>query len=317
MYSKSIFFSKFDEVTHHTLNLHPNLLKKIKSFSPDLNSIPNIIFYGAEGIGKYTLALKLIQRYSPQKLKYEKKLSLWSPTLKTQYYLKMSDTHFEIDMATLGCNAKSLWHDIFIQLVDSIYLKKDRSAIILCKTFHEINPELLEVFYSYVQPMNNKILYGINIKVIMLTTNLSFIPDSLLCCCRVISVPKPTKAALLRCFSSGLIEQPNLICYKCNSSNMVSISYMCDGIIQLLKTTPKSSFKLSKFRDSIYDLLSYNMNINDVMWYIFYNLYKDIPAAKLSQILIMFFRFFFYYNNNYRPIFHLELILLSLHLSLN
>ena len=92
-------------------------------------------------------------------LKYEKKISLTYD--KKQYFFKISDIHYEIDMAILGCNSKLLWHEIYQQIIDIISAKAEKSGIIVCKYFHEIHSELLENFYSYMQENNPSI---INIK---------------------------------------------------------------------------------------------------------------------------------------------------------
>ena len=64
--------NKFEEYleSHKKNSLHPYLEK---SFS-NLNIADNLIIYGAPGIGKYTQALRYIEKYSPSKLKYERKM---------------------------------------------------------------------------------------------------------------------------------------------------------------------------------------------------------------------------------------------------
>ena len=122
------YFNKYDEKLNMKSHLNPKLFKLINSFPNKLYELRNhIIFYGPTGVGKYLLALKLIRRYSPTKLKYEKKLMVSSN--KTVFMIKMSDVHFEIDMATLGCNSKVLWHDIFLQVLDTISFKKEQNII--------------------------------------------------------------------------------------------------------------------------------------------------------------------------------------------
>ena len=88
---------------------------------------------------------------------------------KTLYYFKISDIHYEIDMSLLGCNSKLLWHEIYNQIIDSILSKNNKSGIILCKYFHEIHSELLEIFYSYMQSLYNS---SINLKFILITQEL-------------------------------------------------------------------------------------------------------------------------------------------------
>ena len=143
----------------------------------------NLILYGPAGIGKYTQALMIIKNFSPSQLKYEKKMVLTYNKL--TYYFKISDIHYEIDMSLLGCNAKLLWHEIYNQIVDIISSRNKKNGIILCKYFHEIHTELLETFYSYMQLSYNQI---VNIKFILITQDISFIPDNILNSCKQIKL---------------------------------------------------------------------------------------------------------------------------------
>ena len=69
-----------------------------------------------------------------------------------------------------------------------------------------------------------------------------------------------------------------------------------------------------KFRDILYDMFIYNLDISDCIWYIISTLVNEnkINKQHLSVILIKTYVFFQYYNNNYRPIYHMEKYLLSL-----
>lgn len=138
--------------------------------------------------------LKSIKQYSPTELKYERKISVTHN--KQQYFFKVSDIHYEIDMSLLGCNSKLLWHDIYQQVVDIVSAKTDKYGIIVCKDFHEINSELLENFYSYMQQNTS---LSVDIKFIILTKELSFIPDNILNCCEVINISRPSKSAYHKC----------------------------------------------------------------------------------------------------------------------
>ena len=129
----------FDEYTNEVLkqNLHPKLEKYWSKLPDTLDKFGNLIFYGPSGVGKYSQMLHAIKRYSPTDLKYEKKLSLTYD--KKQYYFKISDIHYEIDMSLLGCNSKLLWHEIYQQIVDILSVKNNKTGIILCKNFHNIH----------------------------------------------------------------------------------------------------------------------------------------------------------------------------------
>ena len=69
------FENRFEEYleSHHKNSLHPSLEKHFSKL--DIND--NLIIYGAPGIGKYTQALRYIERYSPTNLKYERKMNIY------------------------------------------------------------------------------------------------------------------------------------------------------------------------------------------------------------------------------------------------
>ena len=156
-------------------NLHPKITDIYDCYPEKLSDIKNIIFYGPSGVGKYSQFLYSIQKYSPSNLKYEKKLTIGYG--KQDYILKISDIHFELDMSLLGCNAKLLWNEIFQHILDIILAKPNKNGIILCKNFHTIHTELLDIFYSYMQKNINNYC---NVSFCILTNHLSFITDQIL-----------------------------------------------------------------------------------------------------------------------------------------
>jgi hypothetical protein len=289
-------------------DLHPKLDKIFGKFPKKINDLRNLIFYGPNGVGKYTQMLKAIKRYSSTELKYEKKISVTFN--KQQYFFKISDIHYEIDMSLLGCNSKLLWHDIFLQIVDIISAKTEKSGIILCKYFHEIHSELLENFYSYMQ---QNAASSIDLKFILITEEISFIPDNILNCCEVINIARPTKATYSKCIKNKLpttLKLENITNIKNLHSSidqlMVPHKIICDKIIESMIRIDE--LKFLKFRDLLYDIFIYNLDITDCIWYIINELAerKSIKMMDMSQLLIKTYTFFQYYNNNYRPIYHLE-----------
>jgi hypothetical protein len=99
-------------------------------------------------------------------------------------------------MSLLGCNSKLLWHEIYLQFIDIISAKTEKSGIIVCKYFHEIHSELLENFYSYMQQNTS---LSVDIKFILITEELSFIPDNILNCCEIIHLSRPAKTIYNNC----------------------------------------------------------------------------------------------------------------------
>ena len=290
------------------LNLHPKLEKVYSHFPSSINKLGNLIFYGPSGTGKYSQMLYSIKKYSHSDLKYEKKLSIVFN--KDVYFFKISDIHYEVDMSLLGCNSKLLWHDIYQQIVDIISAKSEKSGIIVCKEFHNIHSELLENFYSYMQDNNAS---NINIKFILLSEELSFIPDNILNCCEVISISRPSKISYTKISKQKLpinlkIENITNIKNLHVEINELMCPYkiICDKIIKEIINI--NNLKFLKFRDNLYDIFIYNLDITDCIWYIITSLINQqhIKRDKLSLIMLKTYNFLKYYNNNYRPIYHLE-----------
>ena len=129
-------------------SLHPVTKKVFDSFPPEIQCLPSMIMHGPSGVGKYSHALYLISRYSPSRLKYEKRLAV--AYNKESFFIKISDCHFEVDMALLGCNSKHLWNEIYNQIQDIVSSRSVPNVFVMCKNFHKIHSELLETFYSYM-----------------------------------------------------------------------------------------------------------------------------------------------------------------------
>lgn len=159
----------------------------------------------------------------------------------------------------------------------------------------------------------------IDLKFIIITKELSFIPDNILNCCEVIHICRPTMTNYVKCIKNKLpsnIELENITNIKNlhfhNENLMTSHKIICNKIIDVIINIDSMNFL--KFRDIIYDILIYNLDISECVWYILFVLIKKniLTQEDISTILIKTYCFFQYYNNNYRPIYHLENYLLHL-----
>ena len=298
---------------HNENSLHANLATTYKKFPERLANLKNLIFYGPKGVGKYTQMLAAIKRYSPSELKYEKKLSIVYN--KNTYFFKISDIHYEIDMSLIGCHSKMLWNDIYNQIVDILLAKQEKAGIIVCKYFHEIHSELLDIFYSYMQTLNT---HNIDIKFILLTEELSFIPDNIINCCHLIKVPRPARSTYNRCLNtklkkalvlSEIINIKNIDCAVINPNELIC-NKLVDFILNANKSATASAETINFYtmREQLYDIFIYNLNPYECVWYILDKLIQNnhIKPQHLTDILINTYTFLQYYNNNYRPIYHFE-----------
>ena len=322
-------------------NLHPEWTSDM--FPKTLKSFENMIIYGPTGSGKYTQVLSILKKYSPSELKYEKKMTVQSE--KQTYIFRMSDIHYEIDMSFLGCNSKALWHDLFFQIVDIIAVKSDKIGIILCKNFHMIHSELLEIFYSYMQRLTSVV-----IKFIIISEHISFLPNNILRACAIIPIKKPTQSQIIEMakkngntkervdtfikrISSGSSKMLNVdILSTINTNHLINLKEIpsfslikneenlpidifdtiCDKIIHDMENIGDIPF--TQFRDSLYDIMIYNLDVVECVWYIlsYFIQFNRFTQTQCSQILQKIYPFLQYFNNNYRPIYHLENIMFSM-----
>ena len=335
-------------------NLHPELTPYFERLPEHLADLKNMVFYGPPGVGKYSQVLAAIQRYSPSALLHDKKINIQSE--KYDYTYHISDVHYEIDMSLLGCHSKLIWHDIMQQIVDIVSVKQDKCAIIVCKNFHTIHTELLEIFYSYVQEYGSR-FSPIQLKYFLVTEHLCFIPNNILASCETISVKRPDREMYVKMIKGMKNCKMGPRKYTCaempaNSEFVQHISALnkgyVDGTIDMLDTVSTGEIinmkelrafsKLSgkdhipidifnvvcnaileqmlapdkmvhaQFRDSLYDIFVYNLDVVECLWHILCNLIENghVKGRAISDVITRSYTFLKYYNNNYRPIYHLE-----------
>lgn len=303
--------SKFEEYVSNCekKNLHKNKAQLFNSMSKNLMTHNNLIFYGPDGVGKYTQALNYIKKFSPTNLKYERKVDFTSN--KKQYIFKVSDIHFEIDMELLGCNARHLFNDYYYHIIDILISRGPNSnGIILCKNFQKIHSELLDIFYSYMQTMKHK---NINITYILLTNCVSFIPNNIIQRCFIVPFKRPTKTNYEKIINKKLPKNLKI----CNIKNIKNIKTMVDvkpikNIAVLEKIVnciiDYKNIEFLKMREYIYFMLIYNLDIYQCIFCILTKLIEKgkIKDEHLEKIFYKTYRFLKLYNNNYRPIYHLE-----------
>jgi len=84
---------------------------------------------------------------------------------------------------------------------------------------------------------------------------------------------------------------------------------VCDNIIQDMESKKKLNF--TEFRDTLYEILTYNLDAIECLSYIVQYFIETNRFNKkdISDVLEKTYVFLKYYNNNYRPIYHLESIM--------
>jgi hypothetical protein len=112
---------------------------------------------------------------------------------------------------------------------------------------------------------------------------------------------------------SGIINTKEIRSFQLiNSTEEIPkdvFNIICDNIIQEILNPNKISF--TALRDTLYDILTYNLDMTECLWYIlrFFIESNYLQKNDVSEILKRTYTFLKYYNNNYRPIYHLESIM--------
>ena len=231
------------------------------------------IIYGPENSLKYTTAISMIKPYSKSGLKYNRKFEI---DIDDKKYFNMSDIHFEIDFELLGTNEYVLWNEFYACVTNIIDVSMDY-GIILCRNFHFIDHELLNIFYTFMR--NPKI------KFILCTKHISFLPASLKEICQIVALKKHSSEAY------GLEYKP-----------------FCDKIVAFILEQDD----LFHLRELIYQLSTYNFDIHNCLRYIYFEMVKNGLKCSLDSLIPIITR----YNTKYRSIYHLEMFILHLKLSI-
>ena len=300
---------KFDDYVNakrNELDIHPSV-SDINTRLHSTSRRPNIVYYGPDGVGKYSCALDYIARHSQTSLGYEKRMIV--ETAKGEVVIKISDAHFEVDIGLLGCNAKQIWNDVIKHIYDVLSLRKERQAFILCKNFQDIHSELLDIFYSYLQTATRRM----KVSYVILTNSTSFIPRDILKRCIVVGVPRPAKQAATF-FNAArrpgdIVMTNNLRKWKDNISGTQQDLIVRDIVSAITEIQPgKTGFDFISLRDRIYDVNVMGQNPCSVAWGILSTLLAEnkIPEGKASEVTDETTRFLELFSNNYRPIYHLE-----------
>ena len=88
---------------------------------------------------------------------------------------------------------------------------------------------------------------------------------------------------------------------------------ICNYIVGII-ISPDNELKYDALRECLYDLLTYDINIQECVWFILRSLIEKglLLPEMMNDIMIQTYIFLQYFNNNYRPIYHLENFVLLL-----
>lgn len=303
--------SKFEDYIQkcNKFNIHKEITPLLDKVSNNIKETNNLILYGPSGTGKYTQALNYIKKFSPTSLRFERKMNFRFDN-KSDFIFKVSDIHFEIDMSLLGCKAKLVFNDLYYHILDVLSSRPNGSGVILCKNFHTIHSELLEIFYSYMQTLKHK---NLNLVYVILTESVSFIPNNILNRCMIVPIKRPTKSSYIKITNKSQFNNQELSSIT-NIKNLKSKIYNLNNLDKKIVNSiynhviNYNNIKFLELRDKLYEIFIFNLDVHTFTFNVIKKLIVNgyLKEQHIDNVFTKLYNFLKLYNNNYRPIYHLE-----------
>ena len=151
------------------------------------------------------------------------------------------------------------------------------------------------------------------ISYIIITNQVSFLPTNILNRCLIVPIKRPTKTNYNKCLKKKIPKSTprknitNIKRFKMEHKNINVIFENINNVI-IKNMLDYKNINYLVFRDRIYDMFIYQLDISESIWYIYNTLIQKnyINVDNNKPILLKIYSFFKYFNNNYRPIYHIE-----------
>ena len=131
--------------------------------------------------------------------------------------------------------------------------------------------------------------------------------------CNIINVKRPSKTKYQKCLKNKIdksLDINSVTNIKNLKSSITKLNKIEDKICNKIidKITNYNTINFIEFREILYEILIYNLDVNKSILYIISHFInnKSLNDDNLEKIYLKLSQFLIYYNNNYRPIYHLE-----------
>ena len=335
-------------------NLHNNVNSLIDKLPNDTNNLNNFIFFGPSGSGKYSQVLNLLKKYSPSQLKYNNKVMLYTEKQNYKYNISDIHYEIDMELLgchskllwhelflqiidiiytktdKFGFIFYKNFHHIHNELLDIFYsyIQHYSYKNSIIKLYFIIITENISFLNNNI--INSSIIVNIEKPQNKDTVNILKNNDKIKI--KVNKIDDHNILELYKKYISNYIVVKNDINIKKiqddnsevnnlkkiknyhfmkHDSNIDYKNIICNNIIKLMID---KNIDLNEFRENIYDIFIYNLDIISCIWYIFsYFIDKELlKKESISNILFLLNNYLLYLNNNYRPIYHLEIILINI-----
>lgn len=302
--------------------INRKLALKLKKYASAKDFL-NILIYGGNGYGKYTLSLALLNEFYGKDI-YKRKSTNFKIKIGTNIKsidVVHSNYHYEIFINHYLFNDKATLLMLIKSIIGNYNVKTNSYNIILLKSIDYINDNIIKLFKSlmevYIDTCRFIFICKNNSKLSILKSNILYI-----------NIPKPEKSDIIKCLKDNSIEfDKNIIkneynlnklwciinsnIYGINSEKMLNEKYL-DKFITILNTPGLKT--IDKLKTHLYDYICKNFNkvliYHTIIDYYIYN--SKISNLVKGKIIELSATFQHRQAISYREIIHLEAYLINI-----
>jgi len=145
----------------------------------------DLIVYGTNGSNKEEVVGSYLESISPSGLKYERKLVC--ETSRSQFFVRVSDIHYSLDLNLLGPAGLVMWNCIIDRIRESIAASGKREGLVVCYSVEGYSAETLDAIGQCLGD-----LMGRTVRVFFwfITSSMCCLPRRIAECCAVHRIPQ-------------------------------------------------------------------------------------------------------------------------------
>ena len=324
------FKDKYKPIFFDDYRIYKNIISKLKNLI-DSGDISNILFYGQNGFGKYTMARCFINELFKKKIEIEKKIiKIKINNSFKEIEIMGSQYHFEIDIMKYNTllNRTNLINILKLLVSFKAINSEYDYKIILIKNIHNINHPIL-----YIKNFIEK--YYTNVRFIFTSARITNHLKDIQSFFTLISLPQLDKDQYL-ILTNKILSEEHLKISKTKIKEIIDNNPVLENILIKLEIICNNKGKyidpidsyinelynmiltkkignILKIRELLYKLISKNFDIKMIIQILYIKIINNKKITDENKIIItmIFTKYERRIYKSYKDLIHLESLLIS------
>lgn len=254
----------------------------------------DMIIYGQDPVENEATVHSKLSVLSPSRLEYRRRILYQGE--KSNHNILVTDVHYEIDVANLNVEGLEGWFAILALVKESVIVQGNQEGLVVLFGVERASESFIHAIEQCLGPQLTDL---VRLYCWIVTSSLSSLGPSTLDSCKLVAVK-----------SAGYVSRK----WQSSTCQLVS-SLLLEEIVKGNKAS------IVKMRTYLYDLTVVGLTINDVAWILLksfveaYEVRKPLSVDKLEEIVSIMMRSCSSASKGYRPILHLETMVVHLALA--